>query len=59
MTLTLDLTGWRGDFYSGSLPYSAGHFIGSIIGGAILFGIVAVIFNGLSFIKNKIVGVFK
>jgi len=55
----LDFTGWRGDVYSGSLPNSIGYFIGSIIGGAILFGIAALMANGIYFVTRKLRGLFK
>jgi len=55
----LDLTGWRGDVYSGSLVPSIGHFVGTIIGGAILFSIPVLLANGIEFVTNKLSGLFK
>jgi hypothetical protein len=52
----LDLTGWRGDVYSGSLINSIGYSVGSIMGGAILFGLAALFAIGLGFVINKISG---
>lgn len=58
------LTGLLGDMYvelgdPRMLPTNIGVLIGSVIGGAIMFGIAAVVVNGLELLKNLIVGVFK